>query len=159
MKTTLLSILLCVSCLVFGQDEKPENEHTIRKNSIYLELGGNAFYYSVNYERIILTTNVVHLSLRAGYGTSIEYFGEYSIIPMELNLLFGKKFNFFEIGYGQTLAMENSSYADEPDRMITFRLGYRHISGQGLMVRAGIVPILNEYDKIIRVGLGIGYAF
>ncbi|MDG1477308.1 MAG: hypothetical protein P8Q14_09185, partial [Vicingaceae bacterium] len=100
-----------------------KEKNCIRKNSIYLELGGNAVFYSVNYERIIVTTDIVHLSLRAGYGTTVEYFGQYSIVPLELNLMFGKKFNFFEIGYGQTIAAENSRLADEAERITAFRLG------------------------------------
>ena len=159
-KLLLTTSLIVLTCVVFGQDEKPEKT-SMRKNTVYLELGGNALYYSVNYDRIFSITKIAHVSLRTGFFMSPEFGSghNYYVVPLEVNALLGKENNFFELGFGQSLLIENSSYSNEFDAYTTLRLGYRHMSESGLMVRAGIVPILKEYDSLIWIGLGVGYAF
>lgn len=162
MKTTLLSILLCVSCLVLGQGDASSSKPSIRKNAFYLELGGNGFYYSVNYDRIFSISKIAHLSLRAGFAASPEFGSGYNsyVVPLEANLLLGKGNDFFELGVGKSIVSERSNNSENIN---TFRLGYRYISDKGLMVRIGIVPfILPLFGNDVLViwgGVSFGYAF
>jgi hypothetical protein len=82
---------------------------TIKKNSVYVELGGNGFIYSVNYDRIIPLSDQLKLAPRIG----IEYLPQehnqnYNKIniPLELNILWSKQKtskNFLESGLGLNL--------------------------------------------------------
>jgi len=161
MKTTLISILLSVSCLVFGQDEKSKNEQKIRKNAFYFELGGNGGLYSINYDRIVLSGEKSYLSLRGGFAKypEVGFIENSFVFPFETNFIFGKHNNFFEFGVGQSIVIQSGSHFNDFDSYLTLRLGYRYISETGLTVRFGFVPILNDYDSMIWIGLGIGYAF
>jgi len=160
-KITIAIILSMFFGNIFSQEDNAKNDNGIRKNAIYLELGGNALYYSVNYDRVFSFSKIVHSSLRVGFFTTPEIGSGYNthVFPLEANLLLGKENNFFELGVGQSIWVESGGYSDNIDSYSTFRLGYRHISDKGLMVRTGIVPIIQDDDAMIWVGLGIGYAF
>tara|TARA_B100000809_G_C15139196_1_gene532173 strand:- start:5749 stop:6237 length:489 start_codon:yes stop_codon:yes gene_type:complete len=162
MKTLLSSILICVSCVLLGQGDASDLKPSIRKNAFYLELGGNGFYYSVNYDRIFSISKIAHLSLRAGFAASPEFGSGYNsyVVPLEANLLLGKENDFFELGVGKSIISERSNNSEN---ISTFRLGYRYISDKGLMIRIGIVPfILPLFGNDVVViwgGLSVGFSF
>ena len=162
MKTLPSSILICVSCVLLGQGDASDLKPSIRKNAFYLELGGNGFYYSVNYDRIFSISKIAHLSLRAGFAASPEFGSGYNsyVVPLEANLLLGKENDFFELGVGKSIISERSNNSEN---ISTFRLGYRYISDKGLMIRIGIVPfILPLFGNDVVViwgGLSVGFSF
>ena len=51
MKNYFVITIICSSFFAFGQEG--EKETSITKNTIYIELGGNGFFYSYNYDRIV----------------------------------------------------------------------------------------------------------
>jgi hypothetical protein len=71
---------------------------TIKYNSAYIELLGNGYVYSLNYERIVLKRNKVDISARIG----ISYY--YSLhnatyTPLSIQMYYGNKSK-LEIGAG-----------------------------------------------------------
>lgn len=161
---------------------------SLKKNSIYLEAGGNAIVYSVNYDRIIPLSTKLKLAPRIGF----EYFPHSTrsayndfVIPLEANILFGKteiSKNFAEAGVGLTLVGMKDYYLDNGElatkntknkfaRITLMRLGFRHQKPiGGLMYRAGLLVPIDQYvfskgivgDDIfsrLYAGLSLGYAF
>jgi hypothetical protein len=149
----------------------------IRKNSIFFELGGNGLFYSINYERLIPISEDRIIGLRVGYAycemsfTSIE---KYSIVPLEINLISGKK-HCFEIGCGLTMSKYTKgeirgSYSkpiltSERIETLIFRTGYRYRADSGFLFR--IAPLLMFYSPIqlkenkrnFWIGISVGSSF
>lgn len=164
-KLILIASIFCLTTGAFAQEEKEANETGLRKNAFYLELGGNGGNYSVNYDRIVLSGKRTHLSFRGGL--SISHF-EYRL-PIELNILFGKSKNYFELGFGETLDMNTNRAGGGfgfNHAMPFLRIGYRlqkDINEGGFLFRAGFTPTLLEYEgsyvPFPFAGLSFGYAF
>lgn len=150
-----------------------------KKNSVYVELGGNAVFYSFNYDRIIQLSEKLKIAPRVGFMylplsdiKSNKTFGDFNI-PLELNLLFAKNSeskNFGEFGVGLNLISMKNGYTIGPAdevvrnnsrlaRVTTLRAGFRHQKPQGgLMYRIGLlVPILQDEFSEKRVGDDIFY--
>lgn len=137
----------------FRLDEGP-------RNAVYLELGGNAFLYSVNLER-----RVERWWGRIGGGwaedTKGDVQGEIWGIPVMVGTLFGTGPHYFEIGLGLSLA----KYVDDEEPFLygTSTLGWRYFSPtSGLMIRAGIAPFFDPaFNQKAGVwpALSIGWAW
>lgn len=165
MKTLSIITLLFLSVISFGQNEKKDFDSKIRKNAVYFELGGNGGLYSINYDRIVISGKRTHLSLRGGL--SIAHFSYF--VPLEINFLFGKRHNFFELGFGETLDVNNKRAGGGIgfNHYLPFmRIGYRlqkKTNENGLLFRAGLTPtfIVDEGEgyPIPFAGVSIGYAF
>ena len=143
---------------------------TIR-NLIYIEAGGAAGYYSINYERSICCCN--YLTVAARIGLSSYHLRDYTarfnpdvLVPLTLNSYYGKNHK-LELGAGGTIA--NVVYANKTDfkprRIATFHsvllMGYRYQkSSGGAFFRVAYTPII-EFNKHFRhwAGLSFGYAF
>jgi len=155
--TIISSILLLIDLsVVSGQ------ENNIKTNSIYLEIAGNNYYYSINYEKIIFQ----NFSPRIGF--SIVPHGESShtysnSISIKINLLMMIDYSFYlfnnhaiEFGIG---------YADILDRdriYATLTIGYKFIPENSKMIyKISFTPIFNK--SIVRnqlwAGLSIGFNY
>lgn len=148
MKQFLITILfaLKVNSLVAQSYSEP-----IKRNTLFIEVGGNSPLYSFNYDRILIKRITWKLAGRIG----VMYFNDnrgliensenhISSIPLELSFLQGKSNHNLEIGVGITpLAKE---YSDEAKKgffkVATFgRIGYRYQkSNGGLFFKAGFTP-------------------
>ncbi len=177
---------LLISLLIVNTICKAQGERAL--NSIYSEVGGNALFYSFNYDRSFTLTKNIKLASRAGLSflPDIDRSGRLGnfIIPFELNLLYGKNElskNFAELGLGITFFEAAKGYyrdTNNIDHTVTgflnvrlLRVGFRHQKPSGgLMYRAGLmVPISqDEYSKQyigdeiffrIWAGFSIGYSF
>ncbi|MDF1612701.1 hypothetical protein [Stygiobacter electus] len=144
------------SSIVFGQNDN------IKTNNFYLELGGNNYYYSINYEKIIFLS----FSPRIGgsivpHGESSHTYGNY--ISIKINLLLMLNYSFYlstnhaiEVGVG---------YADLLNReriYLTFTLGYRYIPQNSKMVyKLSFTPIFNKsiVHNQLWAGFGIGFNY
>jgi len=90
---------------VYAQDSM---RHISAKNIIYAEVWGNTYHYSLNYERIILQPRYFKMSIRTGIGMlpAVGFYEgrNYNAIdfslPIELNVMVGKKSNYLDIGIG-----------------------------------------------------------
>ncbi len=177
----ILTFLLLVSgqVSIFSQSmDIPVDSGKIagKQHAFYIELLGNGFFYSVNYDWIFIDKRNINISGRVGltYMPHWERFTEVRGpgMPLELNFLIGKKSNFIELGLGATYF-----YFYEPyDKihfnflMETLRLGWRYQRpAGGLMFRVAVVPIatfsidrrFDDEGWIVPYffGISIGYTF
>lgn len=102
-------LLLLISSCAVAQPEK--------KNFAYLELGGTAVLYSINYDRTVAKGDGFKLNARMGFATLLRE--EPYIIPLEITGSLGKNNRFFEFGPGYSLTKGRD------DGLGSVRLGYR----------------------------------
>lgn len=130
------------------------------RNSVFLELGGNAFLYSVNLER-----RVERWWGRVGFGYAEDakgdVQGEIWGVPVMVGTLFGRGSHYLETGLGVVLAKHPGD--EEPFVYGSLTLGYRYFSpNSGLMVRAGVAPFFDwafSEPPGIWPALSIGWAW
>ena len=164
-----LVIFLCSEEL-FSQELK--NGGTIRKHSLFLEIGGNGVFYSINYDALFLLSTNFGFSVRAGFSIAPPFLtgSDWGLtIPAEFNVLLGKTKNFFEFGVGSTLI--RSFAGRNTEFPLVGRLGYRYQKTDGgLFFRIGINGILTKdysgvYNDLITkrfipwAGISIGLTF
>lgn len=185
MKTIFLFLFLFCSFVVFGQ-----KTDTIKaKNLLYLEIWGNSNnQVSLNYDRIFFQKGVVKLSFRVGISAPFRGYvdanksnlGTFNwLVPIELNIMLGRKKHFFEFGLGYNAGFTHYTDVRSVDRDIKFvyqnfyvqRLGYRRQIGEsGLVIRASLNSIFetsgdqqysnpNYISWKPSVGLGLGWSF
>lgn len=87
------------------------------KNALYLELGGAAIAYSLNYERTIFNGSKINTNARVGFAI-FPLHGDQDIndindinylVPLGLNFVFGNKKRHFETGLNYTFGRTSSS--------------------------------------------------
>lgn len=140
--TMRLCVLLAAGLIVatapagaqdFRNDEGP-------RNAVFLELGGNAFLYSVNLER-----RVERGWLRVG----AEYFKDIKGnviwgVPVSVSTLWGRNTHYLETGLGLSLVSHPNN--EEPFLYGMVTLGYRYFRpDSGLMIRAGVTPFFDPF--------------
>lgn len=100
MKKIILPILIFFSPYLSSAQSIAEKQfHLNGYDKIYLELGGQAFYYSFNYERIIETNSTWYPSLKVGVS-----YTDGLIIPIGINI--NKKLNQSQLTIGLGGMME-----------------------------------------------------
>jgi hypothetical protein len=147
---------------VKAQESKPQlasdllnrtNDHTF-----YIEFGGSAYYYSVNYERKLLFRKQVAWFARLGF----EYIpikpADMTVhIPLASNVVLFKKKHRLELGIGALFRLDFSPgvgfgegfyLTTPPTRIfITPMVGYRYISkpndyGETFIIRVTFTPLM-----------------
>lgn len=160
----LLLFLLLVPCVARAQAPTPTTPTA--RNAFYLELGGNALLYSINYDRLFTD----RISGRVGVMFFGAADGESSAgvvgTPIMANYLFGEGNSRFEAGAGVLLVsggIDNvEGYEDEDfsGSVGTATLGYRYQRPDGGFVfRAGLTPIFSLDGIAPWFGISFGYAF
>ena len=152
-KLAAIVVAVILSVPSFGQKRDTSRTYMegIPKNSVYGELGGNALFGSISYERILALNEKTAFAPRAGLG-----FWEAPVVLIELDFLFGGKHS-FEAGPGFSVlpAAEASVF--------TFRAGYRFMGRKGLLIR--LAPLFwmgisdGEAHPMAHAGLSVGYSF
>jgi len=147
---------------------------TTTKSSVYLEIGGAAGLWSLNYDRELWEINEnFRLHARAGLGMYSESNGAGSpdiIIPISNMVLFGEGTHRVEAGGGITYynwtlrdALKPDGFSRRSDLLGHLILGYRFQKLEsGLMFRVAYTPIIINYsNKPFEhwAGGSIGYAF
>lgn len=160
MKILILSVLLCNGFVfLHGQELK-------KRQSVYLELGGNGLFTSVNYDYQL--TKKPGLGIRAGIGF-------YKLAPFELTIPIGLNYlfeieenkSYMEVGFGATWTKANVSLYLEPDpnkKRTNFgnyfpTLGYRKHTKKSCMWRLSLTPIINQNGFAPFFGGSIGKLF
>lgn len=159
------SLCICFTlALVFVLPaQAQEGEPPLPKNSLYLELGGNALAYSINYDRIVADA----VSVRAGIGffsTDLDEGGSSSIagIPIMANYLLGKGNSRLELGAGILIVTGSFDVAGASESGAgvagtgTFAYRFQKPEG-GVFFKAGFTPILTGGSFIPWFGVSIGY--
>lgn len=195
MKTKIQPALLLISMFVFSFNSLSqydsaldlENDTTslhadtllqLKKNTIFAEVGGNGFIYSINYDRLIDLTTKFKLSTRIGvHYTHYVPFPHVRThcIPAEVSGLYSiyKQKHFIELGTGLSYMSAYDQYTNRQfDLLIlAFRAGYRFQKPEGgTFIKVGFVPLYDmvnsnlDPDAPIHTwffsgGLGLGYTF
>ena len=147
---TALLILLAAPAAAqdFRLDQGP-------RNTLFLELGGNAFLYSVNLER-----RVERWWGRVGGGWAQDADGDVVWgVPVSVSTLWGTDTHYFEVGLGLTLAQHPDD--EEPFLFGMGTIGYRYLR-DALMIRAGVTPFFDpkfEEDPGVWPALSVGWVW
>ena len=174
MKQFLTTILFAfiMNSLVAQNDPEP-----FKRNTLFIELGGNSPFYSLNYDRIIV--NKINWKLAARIGAMYLYDNRsylesirnknYSI-PLELSFLKGKNNHNLEIGIGATAFFKEyvETTRDNFLSLASFgRIGYRYQKNNGgIFFKVGFTPIIQFKKNMDSInpkyvypwaGLAIGY--
>jgi hypothetical protein len=131
---------------------------SVKKNTLYLEFGGNGGIASMNYERAVLEDTYVRVGLSfmiIGGSSNSGSHSDTFIIPMlmaEHLFRFGSETSSLELGAGL------SALGAPP---IALSCGYRYcpIDG-GFIFRIAVTPIFTVSDGVFPwAGISVGYAF
>lgn len=134
----------------------------VPKNAVYLELGGNGWFYSLNYEREIFKKDVTTISSGIGFSTAFSFNGSVVGLMFPVNLStfqFGRKKSRLEIEISSSLFVNfypsprtregrkyyfehldevqgGAPYAPPVKIFLTPGIGYRYIAKNGFLFRA-----------------------
>ena len=156
-------VLLITANLAFTQTSNVSIvNNPVRKNAIYLDLGGWALWYSLNFEHRISLADNHRLGL--GGGLLLIPAADTSLLAgLSVNFLLGKTHN-LEIGFTPSVFFEDG----EKEFVFSPLIGYRYESAKGLLFRIGLSPVSTMLPGIwgeperglIPWGyLSLGYAF
>ena len=157
-----MSLMLCMCLLHMNAQTGTQDMPKPRKNSIYLEGGGNGFYHSVNYDHLFSMKN----NPKIGVGTRIGFsrgsyqwiFGRKTTVttlPAEIYFSYGKK-SCLELGLGYTSVFEENS----KERMITFRSSYKYRGPKGFIFGVGALAGMDFYAIFFPIPhLSVGFSF
>ena len=175
--TPLLAAFLLLAATASFAQAPPE---PVRRNTFFLELGGNSMFYSLNYDRILLNRDAWKLSGRVGV-LYLPPLGERNrqIVggPVEISYLRGRGRHFLELGLGGSVVYDTyrltSSRIRDMAVMAVARIGYRHQKPEGgFFYKVGFTPMLGALYNVQNpergrqlgepfayplVGLGLGY--
>jgi len=114
------------------------------KNGVFAELGGNGYWYSINYERQLRRTIVA----RGGIGYVMKSF----VIPMTIEKIYGQKNHHLDVGGGLTFVNFHQTNNDIPTRRNSFAvtgvLGYRYQKpDKKFFLKVAFTPIWTFYNN------------
>lgn len=135
--------------------QETEDDIFEKHNTVFIEVGGNGMFYSINYDRILTYGKTMHTTFRCGFTfmPMWEFLDIETILGpiFELNELFGKQDHYFEMGIGiSSLAFITSPPWPNGRRpipeMATYimpRIGYRlQKRDSKFMFRVGFTPLV-----------------
>ena len=161
-----ISLFMFMQCMTsFSQNVNSDStEYKKRSNAVFIEFGGAAIIYSVNYSRLFSISE--QLRFNAGLGFSyfrFDFFGDSDVfvVPIATSVILGEKKHFFESGLGVTLAFTGSERGIVP----TADLSYRYEGIRGLMLKGGLTPMISfndhpyapnkvEFNLLPKIGIG-----
>ncbi len=137
-----------------------------QRNTIYMELCGQAGIYSFSYDWLFRINKKVKNSVSFGLAIIPAHWDLFVIAPVSYNFLFGKKNNHLELGIGPTFFFQkftNWEYTNSSVGYLTVRkdyflfaspkVGYRYqkLHG-GLFFKATLSPIINivQYFGVVK---------
>lgn len=158
MKKLLLIILF------FNAIAMASAQDQFKKNTIYVEAGGNGLFGSVNYERQLAKEPGFGVRVGVGFYTENAF---YLTVPVGINYLFKLNNNnsFIEGGLGVTFARVNGNLSNSYySRGLSFNsfipsLGYRKQTEKNLMFRFSLTPVINNYGFVPWAGVSFGKSF
>lgn len=154
------TLLLCFSISNFAKSYENSDETPFKHHSVYVELGGNSFIYSINYDYMFQLSDLTKLAIGAGfeYIDEIEInktsYGDSFCITPAANLLIGRSSHHFETGVAAFYPLSASIIIP------TVRLGYRYQpKNGGFLFRIGATPLIVPGAILPWAGLSVGYTF
>ncbi|MDP1803377.1 MAG: hypothetical protein Q8L81_18585 [Bacteroidota bacterium] len=181
----LYTLTLFICCNVFCQTTLSKDSvlHNYKRNSLFLEVGGQGGFYSIGYDRIleingkIRHTSSIGLSyLFFGVGSKTNLRPQIFSLPYSNNIVFK---NGFELGIGATILLYtetrtsyyhggSSTNTDiNPYLFAVPRIGYRYQKNTGgVFFRAALTPLIklisgdpSFYRVLPWGGISIGKSF
>jgi hypothetical protein len=163
MKRLVIAFFLLISTGSINSQEINKPSTNIKAvNTGFIEIGGVGGHYSLNYDRVLLETNIMNLS--AGIGLShgiIESDMKLTPrIPIRVNVfrsIMGNHNAELGVAYNPYYTAYNDLY-----HSIFANIGYRYQDPSGgLFIKAGFSPmIFNNAMKFIPWGaISVGYSF
>jgi hypothetical protein len=161
-----LGLALASATTAAAQDASPGPR--VASNTFFVELGGNALAYSLNYERFFTSQLGVRVGGMFLRGSDTDTGGSINIglFPVMATYLLGKGNSHFETGAGigfATAALSDSDLGgDWGDSTVygTATFGYRYQKPEGgVIFRAGFTPVYAGGTLLPWAGIGVGYAF
>ena len=140
----------------------------VASNTFFVELGGNAAVYSLNYERFFTPKLGIRIGGMYLRTNDIDTDGDVSVglFPVMATYLLGDGNSHFETGAGIGLATAGVSDTDLGgdwgDSAIygTATFGYRYQKPEGgVIFRAGFTPVFADGTLVPWAGISVGYAF
>ena len=181
MRGVYITILIFYFSLSFSQSENyvsnAPHDYSKRpaKNAGFIELGGNAGLYSLNFDRIYYYKEKLKLSGRIGFAPHFNGIYIEQEYVLENNFILFKNPHHLELGLGATLQRRYNERPNEIDNYfwenILFgvaRCGYRYQKqDDGFFLRAGLTPIFMSIDAEgfhsnyfqFWAGLSVGVSF
>ena len=162
-------LFILISDKSFGQTSPDSLMHQ-RAQTVFLEAGGAGVVFSANYDTRFSKK-------RNGWGgrIGIGYFnggpGSVVMVPVQVNYLFGKTKNFFELGAGITAGSVDDKtdvpFGDDGKTVngavATLTAAFRHQAlGKGIYYKIsfdGIFDTENLHNGFPYLGVGLGYTF
>ena len=147
----------------------------ITRNNIYVELGGAAMMYSVNYERLLSSNRNINFPLRIGLSyTNTNVFNGDNTIGLPISFSFIKNLNrniYFETRlfvtpffYQEQYYSQGGSMSYDTENIVSFLPG-ASIGFRGQPSTAGLYYHIHIQSQVIEkeigpfLSLGLGYAF
>src|SRR5690554_58881 len=157
----LISVLLLTSTLTYAQQVYSDKGATVvsNKNAIYLELLGNGFLYSINYERSFFKNS--SLRLGAAYGPGIgrrnTFVDRHITLPILINyhLKLSRK-AFLEAGLGTTLVL----LGEDSNIYYTSSIGLKSLNpNTGHFIKFSLTPYSKNKELHLNLRVGYGISF
>jgi hypothetical protein len=153
-KFIFMAGLLLAGQFVMGQN-------TLKRTSVYAELGGPAGLYSLNADHIIWEP-LPWLKVAPGIGLSV-FNNTVLDVPVRVSTLWGKRANFLELGLGAE-AEWYGSYSSLPEFQTIYfaKFGYRYQANQGgMQLQLALTPLYYSSSDWYSgwFSLALGYAF
>lgn len=172
--------IIVIGCSIFWYfSQAPAQPRNLARNSIYLELLGNGFLYSINYERAFNRFLHARIGFMSGQLASKVICSQIyceqneedlpNIIPLMLNYIYGHGKHKFEVGMGLAFTTSTRGEFDLDDAGLinndtklvgVATIGYRiQPESKGALFRAGFTPFFGNEGVQPWGGLTVGYAW
>lgn len=166
--TSFISRLICLLIIVtlpthlIAQEDF--DELSDYKNSVQIELGGGAYIYSLNYERLLIDGQKLSLAGQLGtsfYGSSNNYF---AVFRFDFTGVIGRRLLRPEFGLGLINFNEFRNDQNYWSSLFALRIGIRYqLPIERLILRASFTPLFGTFDDVTGImpwgGLTIGFLF
>ncbi|HMB91387.1 MAG TPA: hypothetical protein VKP65_11105 [Rhodothermales bacterium] len=160
MNTSRFLLLLLAAVLCMPAMAQPLSA----RNTVYVQLGGNAIAYSLNYERLFtahLTGRIGAMYAHLDVGdledvTETEGKETLVFVPVMVNYLLGTGKHRVELGAGPLLV---TSDAGGGGIAATATAGYLYRPNRGFNARLGFTPAFSTGFFLPWGGVGLGYSF
>lgn len=166
----LFLFFLVLTNLGFAQILEEESSLSVIqkfKYSVSNELGGHAYIYSLNFEKIIHFHPGFASSVSIGAGLPFSDQSKaddpssrssHYIVPMQYNFMFGRQSSFLDIGVTATYVHSKYDLTDKTSNAIlpSYRVGYRFQGNDGFLFKLAYTPI---YFRTPHAGLSLGWSF
>ena len=153
-------VVLSILCLLIQLETHAYKDP--ERKSVFLELGGNAYYGSINFESMFGAYKHHAFAFRIGVGGyPVANTSDFKVaVPVALNFLTGRKSNFLDLSLGQSFTIDNNAKF-EP--IATGGIGYRYQKSKSpVFFRVAYTPLLSYIGGIDLkhwAGVTLGFTF